>query len=129
MPKTLRQSIGLWGEEQAVRFLKRRGYKIIERNFYGRCGEIDIIASAEAGGEGVYLSFIEVKTRNYGQGSAEYATCARKLRRLINTAKQYCFQSKIDIDDYIIKFEHISVYINKQQKNIKLAKYVVPVCI
>ena len=53
-----RKSLGSWGEDKAANYLRRRGYKILERNFSCRFGEIDIIAS-----RGGYLVFVEVKLR------------------------------------------------------------------
>lgn len=51
---------GLWGEEQAAKFLQRKGYKIIGRRVrLGRHDEIDLIARLEEA-----LIFIEVKTRS-----------------------------------------------------------------
>lgn len=43
-------------EEAAARFLKRKGYRIIERNYRTRFGEIDIVARYDG-----YLVFVEVK--------------------------------------------------------------------
>ena len=54
-----KKELGARGEEIAVRYLKRRGYRILERNYRIRLGEIDIIA--KQGGD---LVFIEVKTRS-----------------------------------------------------------------
>ena len=48
---------GKRGEDRAVEFLKSKGYSIVERNFYSKFGEIDIIAERE----GVY-HFVEVKS-------------------------------------------------------------------
>ncbi len=59
------ESLGRWGEERAAEFLKAKGYRILERNYKNRIGEIDIVAS-----NGKDLCFIEVKTRRslaYGQ--------------------------------------------------------------
>ena len=36
---------GKFGEDFAVKILKKKGYKILERNFHSRFGEIDVIAS------------------------------------------------------------------------------------
>ncbi|MDD5164906.1 MAG: YraN family protein, partial [Patescibacteria group bacterium] len=58
--KTQKQLLGNLGEDLAVEFLEKQGYKIIERNLKtGRVGEIDIIARKD--GE---LIFIEVKTKS-----------------------------------------------------------------
>ena len=53
----LRQ-IGNKAEDKAANFLKKQGYKIIERNYNLPCGEIDIIAQKEK-----TLVFVEVKYR------------------------------------------------------------------
>ncbi|NLG86523.1 MAG: YraN family protein [Firmicutes bacterium] len=75
------KTVGALGEDFAVSFLKRCGYRIIERNFRCRLGEIDIIAQ-----EGNCLVFIEVKTRRslrfgYPQ-EAVTLTKQAKLRRV-----------------------------------------------
>ena len=51
--------LGRWGEKQSERFLRRRGFRFITRNFRCKPGEIDLIMSDASGA----LVFIEVKTR------------------------------------------------------------------
>ena len=53
-----KKELGKKGEELALRFLKKRGYRIIEKNYVCKMGEMDIIAK-----EKDTLVFIEVKTR------------------------------------------------------------------
>ena len=53
------RDLGSVGEKLATKFLQRKGYKIIDRNFRSRLGEIDIIAL-----EDDTLVFIEVKIRS-----------------------------------------------------------------
>ena len=80
-----RLSFGQWGEALAVRYLKRRFYRIVETNFRTPVGEIDIIAR-----RGGILAFVEVKTRSgtvCGQGSE--AVTPRKQRQIIRTAQWY----------------------------------------
>lgn len=74
---------GRWGEDRAAEFLKKKGYKIIGRNFTCRMGEIDIIAE-----KGRYIAFVEVKTRKSDAfaTAAEFVT-ASKQRRLITAAE------------------------------------------
>ncbi len=55
---TNHKMIGNIGEEIAQNYLQRQGCKIIQRNYYSRFGEIDIIAE-----KGSILLFIEVKFR------------------------------------------------------------------
>ncbi len=53
-----RKEVGNKGEELACRFLRRKGFSIIERNFWQKCGEIDIVARDARG----VFRFVEVKT-------------------------------------------------------------------
>lgn len=76
---------GKFAEDFAVTVLKKQGYKILERNFRSRFGEIDIIAKKNE-----YLVFIEVKyrkTMEYGGGAA--AVDIRKQERIRKTAAIY----------------------------------------
>lgn len=52
--------LGNAGENKATKFLKKCGYKIIERNYKNKIGEIDIIAFDK---KEDYLVFVEVKTK------------------------------------------------------------------
>jgi putative endonuclease len=54
----INQSVGKKGEEAALAFLKKKGYKIEATNYRTTTGEIDIIARDKS-----VLVFIEVKTR------------------------------------------------------------------
>lgn len=83
-----RLSLGRWGEQQAVRFLKRRLYRIVETNYRNRAGEIDIIAR-----RGKILAFVEVKTRRSSRcGAAVEAVDERKQRQIIRAAQWYLTQ-------------------------------------
>ena len=77
--------LGKAGEDAAVTHLKNRGYKIIERNYKTKTGEIDIIAL-----QGDVLVFIEVKARNSADlGSPIESMTNGKLRRIENAASAY----------------------------------------
>jgi putative endonuclease len=64
-----RQHLGRVGEQVAADHLVRRGFRILERNYRTRWGELDIVAS-----DGRTLVFCEVKTRRARRGSAGLAT-------------------------------------------------------
>ena len=76
---------GAAGEDLAVRFLKKRRFRILERNFHSRFGEIDIIAQ-----DGPYIVFAEVKARaaNAAAGPLDAVTHA-KQRKIVRTAQYY----------------------------------------
>lgn len=80
---------GRWGEDRAAEFLKKKGYKIIGRNFTCRMGEIDIIAE-----KGRYIAFVEVKTRKNDAfaTAAEFVT-ASKQRRVAVAAELWLGQN------------------------------------
>ncbi len=124
--KTQKQLIGTWGEDYAVQFLQKKRYTIIERNFRIRSGEIDIIAWNEKKHFGKTLCFIEVKTRSYGQGSAERATGKQKLQNLFVAARTFCLREKINMDTTPIQFEQVSVY-GKEDKVERVDLYVIPI--
>lgn len=80
---------GVRGENIATDFLRKKGYKILERNFRQSYGEIDIIA-IDPTKESPILVFIEVKTRTSSQfGTPFEAITSWKLRSLIKTAQYY----------------------------------------
>jgi len=79
-------------EELACGFLYERGFEIVERNFYSRFGEIDIIASKDD-----TLHFIEVKSGEDYEVAVANIT-AQKLSRLIKTGNIYLKKNFIDAD-------------------------------
>jgi len=79
------RNLGLVGESLAVKFLHQKGYKIIEKNFRSKFGEIDIVAQ-----DGDTLVFIEVKTRwTREYGPPEEAVTPRKIRSIVKTGQYY----------------------------------------
>lgn len=89
MKSLRRQLLGKKGEQLAADYLNRHGYRIIERNFKARYGELDIIAT-ELATEQKTLVFIEVKTRIGRQfGLPEEAVTPRKLAEVVKTAQYY----------------------------------------
>jgi len=76
---------GNLGEDLAVKYLQKHGYKILDRNFHCRFGEIDIIAQ-----DGQTLVFVEVKTRwSKKFGEPQEAITFKKLRSIIKTMQYF----------------------------------------
>lgn len=85
-----RTNLGRVGEALAVKYLGKKGYRIIEQNFRIRGGEIDIIAI-----DGNTLVYIEVKTRTQSKfGAPEESVTAKKLKFLERAAKFYRLKRK-----------------------------------
>ena len=83
---------GRVGEAEAEDYLRRRGYRVIDRNVSTRAGEIDRIAR-----DGDTLCFIEVKARaNRAFGPAVEAIPVSKQRRLARAASLYLTQHPFD---------------------------------
>ncbi len=85
MSASHRQRLGKLGEDLAVSYLQKHGYRIIERNFKKHYGELDIIALKDN-----TLVFVEVKTRiGDAFGTPEEAVTPWKLREVVKTAQYY----------------------------------------
>jgi len=83
---------GNLGEDRACKFLDENGFLIIERNFYSRFGEVDIIASKEE-----VLHFIEVKSGLDYESAIQNITPS-KLRKFIRTVNVYLKKNALDVD-------------------------------
>jgi putative endonuclease len=76
---------GKIGEDDAVSWLERQGYRVVERNVVNHAGEIDLVAR-----EGETLCFVEIKARASGAyGLAIEAVDFRKQRRISRAAALY----------------------------------------
>lgn len=79
------RELGASAEIEAARYLSSHGFKIIEKNFSSKTGEIDIIAR-----DGESIVFIEVKARSSEKkGSASSAVTPMKQKKIIMTALYY----------------------------------------
>jgi len=79
------KKIGNKGEDIAESYLLKKGYEILDRNYYSRYGEIDIIGKLED-----QIIFFEVKTRtNQAFGNPEDSIDQKKIDCMISTA--FCF--------------------------------------
>jgi putative endonuclease len=82
---TFKRKLGNKGEAIAVKELKRKGYKILKKNYVAAGYEIDVIAENRD-----TLAFVEVKTRNGDQyGYPSEAVTATKQQRIKRAAEQY----------------------------------------
>lgn len=103
-----KQIVGKAGEEKASKYLKEKGYEIIEKNFRCREGEIDIIAKDK----NKELVFVEVKTRRtYEYGEPAEAVNFMKQKHIQRVAKYYILKNKLINNS--IRFDIIEIMIGK----------------
>ncbi len=94
---------GRRGERLAVRFLKKRGFRVLELNYRKRIGEIDVVAQ-----DGDELVFVEVRTLTGPvRHTPEETIRPEKQRRLSRTALAY-IQEK-GLEDRPARFDVIAV--------------------
>jgi len=92
------RKIGNIGEDLACEILRENGYKVISRNYFARCGEIDVVSSV-----GEEIVFVEVKYRkDEGFGTAIEAVTKQKLRRIYKSALFYLNENGLEDSDWRI---------------------------
>ena len=122
MTKTDKQNVGKSGENEAVAFLKDRSYRIIERNYWKKWGEIDIVADRDG-----VIHFIEVKTVSRENVSEEGGDTYSpednihpwKRKRLARTVETYLLERRIG-EDRDWQVDALAVYMNQEGKVLKI---------
>ena len=97
------RALGRWGEERAARYLRMKGYSLVERNFSCRMGEIDIIARKRG-----FIVFVEVKLRKdaaFAQ-AREFVTRA-KQQRVMAAASLWLSENETQLQP---RFDVIEIY-------------------
>jgi putative endonuclease len=103
--------IGKKGEEIALKFLREKGYKILETNWRLGRNEIDIIAM-----DGKVIVVAEVKTRQSNQfGEPEIAVTREKQKALVRSANAYVRLKHLDVET---RFDIISIILEKDTEKI-----------
>ncbi len=88
--KRFNRTTGRLAEDLAAKALENKGYKILERNFSNRFGEIDIIAQDPSTSSGQALVFVEVKAKKgLNFGPPEEMINPSKLARVRHMAEVY----------------------------------------
>lgn len=112
------KSIGDRGEKLARRYLWLHGYRVIEKNYRSRHGEIDIIAR-----KGKYIVFVEVKTRKEENvsrfGRPARAVDHEKRQHLRYAVREYMRKSNSDKHPRI---DIIEVYLSGKKHRIEHIK-------
>ena len=119
------KEIGKLGEDLACKFLTEQGFEIIDRNYYKRVGEIDIIAFKRG-----IIHFFEVKTvsretydiKNSYVYKPEYNVSSQKIKKIEKTA--YLFLTEKGFKDEYIQIDLLSIYLIKGNRNNYFIDYI-----
>ena len=122
-PKIKSKKLGDLGEKLAVKFLRKKRYKIIERNYLKPWGELDIVAIAPDKS----LVIVEVKTmREYfrdGIKPEDHLTHT-KLHRLKRTASLYAGERQDLIKDVVgWRIDLVAIVMGEEDKPVSVAHY------
>lgn len=99
-----KRMLGSAYEDAATAYLKKNGFRIIERNYRCKIGEIDIIAMKDS-----VLRFVEVKYRKDETfGNAVYSVNSQKLSRLYRIAEFYLKENTIFIN-FQVSFDVLAI--------------------
>ncbi|HZD59794.1 MAG TPA: YraN family protein [Anaerolineae bacterium] len=106
--------LGKSGEDMAVRYLRRKRYRILARNFRSKLGEIDIVAQHVR-----TLVFCEVKLRlNEAFGQPFEAVTPHKQRRIRKVAELYMAIAVNPGEFDAVRFDVISILADGASFNI-----------
>ncbi|RLB08083.1 MAG: YraN family protein [Deltaproteobacteria bacterium] len=112
-----RKALGDRGEDLAVRYLLKRGYKVIEKNYRCFLGEIDLIARDKG-----TLVFVEIKARSSARfGLPQEAVSPFKQRKLIQVAKAYMAERHLG-EAIATRFDVVAVQLTPSGPEIELIK-------
>jgi putative endonuclease len=115
-PRREKKELGKKGEEKALRFLKKKGYRIIEQNYVCKMGEMDIIAK-----EKDTLVFVEVKTRtSTAFGLPQLAVTPFKQRQLSKVALYFLKEKKLE--DIKARFDVVAILLPPEKEQIELIR-------
>jgi putative endonuclease len=106
---------GRLGEDIAVEELRKRGYRILIRNYRFGKAEVDIIAQKDS-----VLAFVEVKWRSNNLfGDPQNFVSKQQQKRLIAAADHYVRSNDLDIN---VRFDVVTILEKKQIVQSKLSK-------
>ena len=106
------QELGKWGEGLAAQYLTAKGYRIIEKNYSCKLGEVDLIVTGQD-----YLVIVEVKTRrNTNFGLPQAAVDFHKQLKLRRLATYYL--AKQGMEGQQVRFDVISIFKQGEQEEV-----------
>ena len=104
--------LGKKGEELAVAYLLKNGYKIVARNFRHQKAEVDIIARKES-----TLAIVEVKTRSTPDfGNPQDFVKGKQIQNLVKAVDFFVTENNLDAE---VRFDIIAIIKNQSGTKIE----------
>jgi len=116
--KMFKKRVGKYGENIAQRLLKRKGLKILERNFMTRFGEIDIICR-----DGDEIVFVEVRCKTNDDCIHPVDSVTYPKQERIKKAAQILCKKK-DLEYAYIRFDVIGIILCTKHRNKRETTYI-----
>lgn len=119
MKQTEKQKIGKLGEDIAEKFLAKSDYKILDRNYLKKWGEIDIVTKKEN-----VLHFVEVKTVSHNvihetDYQPEDNVHPWKLKRLSRAIQTYLMEKKVS-DETEWQIDVIAIFLDFKTRKARI---------
>jgi len=109
--------LGSKGEDLAVQYLKKKGFKVIERNYHCSEGEIDLVAR-----EKNTLVFVEIKARSSSEfGLPQEAVDRFKQKKIIQSARIYLAEHHLS-EEIPARFDVVAIQLTPAGPQIELIK-------
>lgn len=118
--------IGRLGEAYAARFLKKNGYRVLEKNKHESHNELDLIVTDKD-----YLVFVEVKARSVSEdfhlpyGSPASAVDRQKQRRTVKAAQAYLSSCRKKDQGKQPRMDVIEVFLEKDTHKLLKINHIV----
>jgi putative endonuclease len=103
---------GRAGERAAAAFLRRRGWRVLARNWRGAGGELDLVVA-----RGDVVAFCEVKTRSDGAALAETLTALQRAR--IARAAEAFLASRPDLAGMVVRFDLVTIDAGRWPRSVR----------
>lgn len=111
-----KKELGKKGEEIALQFLKKKGYRILQKNYVCKLGEIDLIAQ-----EKDTLTFVEVKTRRSTTfGPPQMAVDQKKQEQLSKAALHFLKERRLE--EAKARFDVVAILLSPKGAEIELIR-------
>ena len=111
------KSAGQLGENIATYYLEKKGYKVLQKNYHSRFGEVDLVCQTPEGA----WAFVEVKFRRSKKfGSPEDSVTTWKLKKIIKTAQLYLLKHTKALSIPSFQIDVVAIELDRVRKSYKI---------